>query len=417
MSKGYASNQMLTRQEHQTLQDIGAGKHAADMVPKALYATTALELVATGGGVEYTKIDDKLKQTSYLELAASGAKVGSVIRMTSGALDGIEVAVSKVDGDRLYFSYNFGASEVVAGDTFYVMEYITLTITKDGELSTSSGPIQFIKDGIAQVVTEDTVDPSNNAPLPVKLTSVTGDINITAGDLNVQTSHVGASADSMRLGNGVNELAISADLEAQVHDPKALAEALLLKTAVAKEAKQDAANLLLTSIDGKDFATETTLATRATEATLATRASEATLATRATEVTSAAILAKMLAAPATEAKQDDIITELQAIKAGEIKSVHQSQFNNTKALSTLTYASVGTLIPNGTIIREIEVLYKNGETIEVFDANGGTSLGIVTQAGGKLPTNVIGDGATKLIHLRAMFADFTAEDLVVNLIK
>ena len=46
-----------------------------------------------------------------------------------------------------------------------------------------------------------------------------------------------------------------------------------------------ASEATLQSVDGKDFATETTLATRATEATLATRASEATLATRATEAT------------------------------------------------------------------------------------------------------------------------------------
>ena len=104
-----------------------------------------------------------------------------------------------------------------------------------------------------------------------------------------------------------------------------------------------ASETTLASLEGKDFALEATLATRATEATLATRASEATLATRATEATLAAIKTqtdKLIFAgddlkvvdssgggggvdpvglkniagtpidPATEQKQDNIITQL-----------------------------------------------------------------------------------------------------------
>jgi len=56
-----------------------------------------------------------------------------------------------------------------------------------------------------------------------------------------------------------------------------------LPTNAATEAKQDTGNSSLATIAGKDFATQTTLA---------------------------AILAKILSAPATEAKQDTIITDL-----------------------------------------------------------------------------------------------------------
>jgi hypothetical protein len=70
---------------------------------------------------------------------------------------------------------------------------------------------RFTLDGVITTVTEDTVTPSNNTPLPVKITSATGDINITAQDLNVQLSHLGANADSVRIGDGTEILLINAD--------------------------------------------------------------------------------------------------------------------------------------------------------------------------------------------------------------
>jgi len=70
---------------------------------------------------------------------------------------------------------------------------------------------RFSLNGTEVTVTEDIATPSNNAPLPVKLTGVTGDINITAGDLAVQLSHLGVNFDSTRIGDGTNLLSINAD--------------------------------------------------------------------------------------------------------------------------------------------------------------------------------------------------------------
>jgi hypothetical protein len=69
----------------------------------------------------------------------------------------------------------------------------------------------FFIDGNLQTVTEDTVNPANNSPLPVKLTGVTGDINITAGDLNIHSSHTGANPDSMQIGDGTEIMLVNAD--------------------------------------------------------------------------------------------------------------------------------------------------------------------------------------------------------------
>jgi hypothetical protein len=331
MIKGYSSNQKTDEQQYQTLQRLPAGKSASDMVPKALYSIQALDFVADSG------------TTNSITLAGHTAVATDVIRMTSGALDGTEVAVKEIKGDEIILTHKF-ASAIAGGDTFMIMKYITLTITKDGELSTSSGPIQFVKDGAVIQVQEDSVDPANNVALPVKLTGVNGDVIINAGDLQVQLSHTGANPDSTQIGDGTNLLGITASNEAKVKDTDVLAEALLLKTAVAKEAKQDAANLILTAIAAKDFSTEVTLASL--EAKASTEAKQdveitalGSLLTElalkadltetqpvsvaslplptgsATEATLASVLAKIIAAPATEAKQDAEIVELQAILA------------------------------------------------------------------------------------------------------
>lgn len=79
------------------------------------------------------------------------------------------------------------------------------------EIDINDKNVTFLKNGIQSNVVEDDVTPANNIPLPVKLTSVTGDINITAGDLNVNLSDKGVDYDITRIGNGTNELSINAD--------------------------------------------------------------------------------------------------------------------------------------------------------------------------------------------------------------
>ncbi len=78
--------------------------------------------------------------------------------------------------------------------------------------------LQFKKNGAVLQVTEDTTTPSNNIPLPVKLTSVTGDVIINAGDLSVDITAYGVNYSSVRLSDGVKELGITANNEAKVLD-------------------------------------------------------------------------------------------------------------------------------------------------------------------------------------------------------
>lgn len=110
---------------------------------------------------------------------------------------------------------------------------------------------------------------------------------------------------------------------------------------VSTEAKQDDLITEIQSLDGKDYATQTTLAALlakviaapATEAKQDTgNTSLATIAgvDFATQTTLAAILAKLIAAPATEAKQDDIISALGGTSTtGTTSSVGDSATNVT----------------------------------------------------------------------------------------
>jgi hypothetical protein len=92
----------------------------------------------------------------------------------------------------------------------------TLAINADGSINvnaTSQGPIKFRNaSNVVVDVEEDT------APLPVKLQSLGGDINVTAGDLNVQLDHTGASFDSVRIGDGTELAAITTVSDLKVVD-------------------------------------------------------------------------------------------------------------------------------------------------------------------------------------------------------
>jgi len=125
-------------------------------------------------------------------------------------------------------------------------------------VSTSTGPSTFIQDGAQQVVTEDTVTPANNAPMPsklfiqkdgqplpvtkdtgtpannvavpVELVGASGPINITAGDLNVQLTDLGSNFDRTRIGDGTNQWNMNASNEGLVHDADVLAELQAINT-------------------------------------------------------------------------------------------------------------------------------------------------------------------------------------------
>lgn len=264
-----------------TVQPVGSNKYAMDVVTKGYYAYSIDAVIEAGS-------DDNL-----VVITGHGAKVGDVVRIKTSAnsIEETEAVVLEVVDANSFRLGSVLSAELQAGDTIDLSRPRNWNVDADGNIVTSQGPLQFVKDGTSVTVNEDTVTPANNRPLPVKLTDVTGDINITAGDLNVQLTHTGANPDSVQVGNGTNIMQVDASGNAQVIDAAAgtkldalltelqlkadltdtqpvSAASLPLPTGAATEAKQDTGNTSLASIDGKfttlnakDFATETTLST------------------------------------------------------------------------------------------------------------------------------------------------------------
>lgn len=316
-----------------------------DVLPKAMYPVDVLVKTAETLDLNTAIADPKLK---IVKLTGADATIrkGDIIRFNTGTNKGMELPVEKVETDYIYL-----AGELLSdpdGEDFFHMRHITLTIDESGALSVSNGPIQFIRNGSSQQVIEDTVDSANNVPLPVKLTDVTGDINITAGDLNIQSTHTGANPDSIQIGDGTEILQINAGGEATVHDQdthdkldalnakfgaigqKASAASAPVVLSTEQEALINDLKTLLTSLDGVDFATQTTLATLAAEdfATEATLAALQVLLTSirdkdfATEATLNSLLGKFNSlgqkanagsAPVTlSSEQETLLTDMEA---------------------------------------------------------------------------------------------------------
>jgi len=200
--RGYTNNEKedRLRAEHTTLSPVGQHKFALDVKSHGSvseYATDAVEAGST---------------TSVINATAHAALVGDMIRFTSGALTGIEADVISVSANTITLGQTL-SSAPVAAVTFSILRPTSLTLTTSGGFAST---VSFTRDGSNQVVTEDTVTPANNRPLPVKLSGVTGDITVTAQNLNVQSTHTGANPDSMQIGDGTETLSITASGQAEV---------------------------------------------------------------------------------------------------------------------------------------------------------------------------------------------------------
>jgi len=207
MNKGYPSNRKRGNQEYGTLQPLGQGKFGAD--------SSAMKLMYELDGVTY--IPEATSTVERVDLAGHLARVGDIIAFNAGVLIGYEVTVISTTTNTISIA-NPQDVAITAAETFVITRPKNLGGNANGGLLTTSGPILFTLDGVDQEVTEDTVTPANNFPLPVKLTGVTGDVLITAGDLNVQLTHLGVNADVTRIGDGTTEWKIKATGEGEVRD-------------------------------------------------------------------------------------------------------------------------------------------------------------------------------------------------------
>ena len=300
-------------------------------------------------------------------------------------------------------------------------------IQKTEPLDNQNVMVKFIKDGAYINVVEDTTTPSNNAPLPVKLSSTTGDINITAGDLNVQLSHAGVNYDSIRIGDGTNLMAVSATggltvstsalpLGAATETTLGLLNAKLVTgTDIGDVTINNANGVNAVNIQdgGNSITVDGTIT--ANLGTIGNIATETTLALAKTDLDN--ILTKIIAAPATEAKQDTIITALGTLlkpantltavtTVGTITNVVHIDDNagsitiDATSLPLPTLAATSTKQSDGSQKTQLVDGTGNviGSTTNALDVNiksGGAITNYAVETGGNLDTLVAKDFATQ----------------------
>ncbi len=229
------TNNKRVQKEFVTMTPIGPSKMGMDVISSGHYVVGASDRIAEAGSTD-----------SRLVLTGHDIKKGDLIRLkvTANAIDEKEIIVLEiVDANTVQFDGVLSAS-LTTGDTFDIMRAVSQRYDESGAQITASAGLKInVNTGAGDVetnVVHDRVTPANTVPVPVIMTDLVGDLNVTAGDLNVQLTHNTAGYDSIRLGDGTNLLGINASLEALVHDADALAQLILLVA--------------------KDFGTETTLA-------------------------------------------------------------------------------------------------------------------------------------------------------------
>lgn len=216
---GYSNQKKYGEAQYKTIQHVGSDKFGVNTAQMYLFDITP---VATP--ISNVTVDSESSQKIWLEITNHQARIGDIIRFPNSAdpMFGWELEVIEVLDANILSVYNLGLPTV--GQMVKTCRWITAKADAEGALTTTAGPVQFIKNGITSTVVEDTVDPNNNQALPVKLMGTAGPINITAGDLNVQMTDTGANFDSLRVGDGSgNYIGVTANDEALTHDPEAIA--------------------------------------------------------------------------------------------------------------------------------------------------------------------------------------------------
>lgn len=334
---GFSTQVKYGDAQHKTIHNLGSQRYGTAVSTKALSEISAVPLSITG-----VAVDPKDAKTYFLEVAGHGTRKGDVIRFMSGSLVDYELEVVEAVDASIIKILNVGA--VLVGDTVKPMRWVTSKSDREGNLNFSPGPTTYIKEGASVVVTEDSTTPANTKALPalatiykdgvqtplsdsstpsevvampVKIMAVDGtNINITTGDINIQSTSEGASFDSIRLGDGsgvylkieadgsINAIVDQSVTEGKLDGIQAVLDIINGKD-FATETKLEAVRLLIASLDGKDFATETTLAAVSTKLdSLATSAGQSDIVTAIQNI----VFDKT--GLATSAKQDEAFLKL-----------------------------------------------------------------------------------------------------------
>lgn len=246
------------RREDLSTEEIDLKPKFSTVVPKG---TTRRGLDVVSGG--YYEINDAGFYVAEAGSTASRLVVTGhdflehdLVRIvtTANGIREVELFIERIiDANTVLLTGAFSA-QIAIGDEIEVLRFITEKVAPDGSSLTTitAAPVRIARGSggvyVDTPITKDLTVPSNTVGMPVEIVAAGGtEVNITAGDINVQTSRIGVNHDSMRIGNQDVEQAYT-DLgggigASRVEDLLSLTElqAILAKiiAAPSTEAKQD----------------------------------------------------------------------------------------------------------------------------------------------------------------------------------
>lgn len=210
--KGFSLQQKTgLKEQYVTVNPAGKDKFGIDVLHKNFYPID-VEKTITGYN----------PQTGDLTVASHGARAGDSIRFIGGTNNRAEIPILEVIDTNTLRVYKSSVSTIALNiDELLIMRPISPTADEDGNLvvAVTAPPTQIYVNGVATSISKNTSVPNLTVPMPVEIVGADGvEINITAGDINVQLSDQGVNYDITRIGDGTNQISINASSELLVHD-------------------------------------------------------------------------------------------------------------------------------------------------------------------------------------------------------
>lgn len=189
----YTEKQSQTSNEFITAQPSYSDKIALDTV------TAGLTRIHVGAKTAEANTDERKR---VLLSTAHGASEGDVIRFElASANPYFEVAILSTPNANTIILSTELPNNIVTGDQFYILRYVTQRLNDDGSgvIVSSPAPIQYVLNGVDTEVLLDTVTSSNSRPLPVTNIDSNGvqvDLSLEATQQSVLNEVTGISANT-----------------------------------------------------------------------------------------------------------------------------------------------------------------------------------------------------------------------------
>lgn len=162
----YTDEQSRTKSEFVTAQENYSNKVGLDVNNQGLARLHGVAKTTEANTVDVKRV---IKNTAH------GASKGDVVRFESASANPyFEALVLSVPDANTIILANSTPNDIVLGDSFFILRYVSQRFDQTGSISASTGPVQYNLNGSDTVVYQDTVTPANSRPLPTQYLNTSG---------------------------------------------------------------------------------------------------------------------------------------------------------------------------------------------------------------------------------------------------